>query len=123
MVASNIAFLFDVNKGLYYALAHKQRKGIDVKIVLNGVSQEALRYNTATVEFLKSIGVRDVKLTSRFTHIKLYIVDNHFIVDYHNLTSSPIANRFELSMTVKSRSLADPLDVLFEHLYREEESK
>jgi len=88
-LASYIASLSDVTKGVYYVLARKQKEGVDVRAVLNGVSREALRYNTATVEFLKSIGVRDVKLTSRFTHIKLHIIDNHFIVGYHNLTSSP----------------------------------
>jgi len=120
-VATYVASLSDATKGVYYALAYKQREGLDVKVVLNGASQESLRYNTATAEFLRSLGVRGVKLTSKFTHVKLYIADDYFIVGSHNLTASGYLSRYEVSVMVRSREMSDRLSELFHSILLSEE--
>ena len=61
-IVSYIASLSKATEDIYYGIAAKNRQGVDVKIVLNGVSQEALKYNNETKEFLEKLGVWNVKL-------------------------------------------------------------
>jgi len=122
-VATYIAALSDATKGIYYALAYKQKEGLDVKVVLNGASQESLKYNTVTADFLRSLGVRNIKLTSRFTHIKLYIVDDYFIIGSHNLSASSYLNRYEVSVMVRSREMSNRLSELFHDILLNEDAE
>lgn len=112
-IVSYVASLSRATKDIYYAIAERARSGVDVKIVLNGVSQEALKFNKETAEFLNSIGVRSVKLTSVYTHIKLYIVDDYFIIGSHNLSGSSLAGRFEASLMIHSKEMSNILSELF----------
>lgn len=112
-IASYIASLSKVTKDIYYAIAERARNGVDVKIVLNGVSEEALKFNRDTTDFLASIGIKNVKLTGVFTHVKLYIVDDYFIIGSHNLSGSPLMNRVEVSLMIHSKEMSDTLSELF----------
>ena len=122
-VATYIASRSRITEDIYYAIADRVRRGVDVKIVLNGASEEALKFNKETVDFLYSIGVKHVKLTQRFTHIKLYIVDNYFIIGSHNLSGSPFMNRFEISIMIHSKDMADNLSNLFNDLILYEDTR
>jgi phosphatidylserine/phosphatidylglycerophosphate/cardiolipin synthase-like enzyme len=115
-IATYIASKSRVTEDIYYGIAAKQREGVDVKIIMNGASQEALKFNEETKEFLEKLGVKHIKLTKRFTHIKLYIVDDYFIIGSHNLSGSPFMRRFEISIMIHSRDMANKLSELFNDL-------
>lgn len=113
-IATYVASVSKVLKNIYYGIALKFREGVDVKVVLNGASEEALRINVKTAEFLRNLGVSKVKLTKRFTHIKLYIIDNYFIIGSHNLTALPF--RQDISVMVYSKEMCGKLSKLFKEL-------
>lgn len=106
--ATYIATLNPRTEPLYYALARKRRSGVDVRVVLDGASGEADRYNRATAEFLLSLGV-PVARTQRFMHVKLYIVDDYVVVGSHNLTYARRGGRYEISVAIRSRRAAGVL--------------
>jgi len=116
-----IATLSKATRPLYRLLKEKESAGLDVALLLNGTSELSRRYNGPVAEYLRGLGLRRVLLSERFVHAKLIVVDDYVILGSHNLTSSSVAGRLELSMTIESRNLANALDTLFEHLYREEE--
>lgn len=95
-------------QALYYALARKRREGVDVKVILDGVSEEAKRYNKETIDLLRKLGV-PVSLTKKFMHVKLYIVDSTVILGSHNLTGRPRRRHHELSVLFESPVLSDRL--------------
>ena len=107
-LASYVASLGGVVEDVYYGLAAKRRSGVDVRVVLDGVSRGALRLNRGVVELLRSLGV-DCRLTRRLLHVKLYIVDDYSIVGSHNLVDPSATGRLDLSVMVYSRELADQL--------------
>ena len=119
-VATYVASLSDATKPIYYGLAYKWREGLDVAVILNGASQESLKYNTVTADFIRSLGVKNVKFTERFTHIKLYIVDDYFIIGSHNLSASSYLDRYEISLMVHSKRMSDKLAEFFRMLFMEE---
>jgi len=94
---------------------------VDIAVLLNGASELSRRYNEPVAEYLRDLGLRRILLSERFIHAKLIVVDDYVILGFHNLTSSSVASRLELSMTIESKSLANALDTLFEHFYSEEE--
>jgi len=119
-IASYIASLSRITTDIYYAMAERAHIGVDVRVILNGASKEALKYNESTAEFLKSIGVKNVKLTKRFIHIKLYIVDDFFIIGSHNLSGSPFMNRFEISLMIHSKEMSEKLTKVFNEVLSNE---
>ncbi|MEM1528260.1 MAG: phospholipase D-like domain-containing protein [Sulfolobales archaeon] len=118
-VASYVSTLSKKLKNIYYGLAYKQlREGVDVKVFLNGVSGEAVKHNVPTVEFLRGLGMKNVKLSSKYTHIKLYIIDDYFIIGSHNLSySSESMNSYEASIMMKSKAMSDKLAEFFNEVF------
>ena len=96
------------------------RAGKQVKIFLNGVSGEALKFNKPVAEHLSRRGC-DVRLSKKFHHIKLYIVDDHVIVGSHNMSGSG-ASRLELSFLFNDHFLAERMAELAERIIDEDTS-
>jgi len=122
-ITSYIASLSRITSDIYYAMAERARNGVDVRVLLNGASKEALKFNEVTAEFLRSVGVKNVKLTQRFTHMKLYIVDDYFIIGSHNLSGSPFMNRFEISLMIHSKEMSDKLSEVFKEMLLNERTE
>lgn len=122
-IATYVASCSGVVEDIYYGIASKNKHGVDVKIVLNGASQEALKYNSETREFLAKLGIENVKLTKKFIHVKLYIVDDYFIIGSHNLSGSSFAGRQEISLMIRSKPMADKLSILFNEMIVREEAE
>jgi len=119
-IATYIASSSKITTDIYYAMAERARSGVDVRILMNGASSEALKYNEATANFLKSIGIKSIKLTKRFSHVKLYIIDDYFIIGSHNLSGSPFMNRFEISLMINSKEMSDKLSNVFNEVLANE---
>lgn len=117
-LASYVATLTEQTKDIYYGLLYKQRHGVDVKLLLNGQKME---YNQPTIAFLREIGLRGARLLmERYTHMKLYIVDDRFIIGSHNLTA-PSENRYDVSLMIESMEAASVLSDMFLKLYNGDE--
>jgi len=112
-VASCIASLTKTTFDIYYAMAEKARKGVDVRVVLNGASEGVREFNEATANFLRSIGVDNVKLTEKSMCVKLYIVDDYFIIGSHNLSRPLFKNRYEVSLMIHSKNMSRVLSKVF----------
>jgi len=121
-IATYIASLSKATYDIYYAMAERARKGIDVRVILNGASKGALKFNEATANFLRSIGVKNVKLTEKFMHVKLYIVDDYFVIGSHNLSGSPFMNRYEISLLIHSKSVSGALSKVYREILANEQS-
>lgn len=96
------------------------RSGRDVKILLNGVSSEALKFNKPVAEYLERRGCK-VKLSTRFHHIKLYIVDDHVVIGSHNMSGSGVS-RLELSFLFSDHFFAERMRELAERIISEDTS-
>lgn len=114
-IATYIASLSPATEDVYYALAKRCRLGVDVKVLLDGVSGKADKYNSRTAEFLSSLGV-PVARSNRFMHVKLYIVDDRVIVGSHNLTATPRGG-YEVSVMLNSRRAASELGDFYLAMY------
>lgn len=119
-IATYIASLTSITEDVYYALARRRRSGVDVKVLLDGSSMEADRYNSRTVEFLNTLGVPTSR-SSKFLHVKLYIVDNYAIIGSHNLTSMKGRESYEISVMLNSKRACSRLSEFFLSLYNGEE--
>lgn len=97
-IATYIASVSRATEDIYYGIGAKYRDRLDIKIILNGTSQEALKFNKTTKQFLETIGVKNIKLTKKFMHIKLYIIDDYFIIGSHNLSGAPLKKRYDISI-------------------------
>ena len=123
-IATYIASLSGITEDIYYAIAARERAGVDVRILLNGASPEARKYNSKTFGFLsEKLGLKTVKLTERFMHIKLYIVDDYFIIGSHNLSGSSFLNRHDISIMIRSKPLSDLLANLFNDILVKEKTE
>jgi len=111
-IASYVAILSPHLTQLISELRRAVRRGVDVRVVLNGGSDYLREVNGPAYRSLSSAGI-PVRLTSVFTHAKLYVVDDVIITGSHNL-SPAVSSRFELSLMVRSGL---PVERVFEPLW------
>lgn len=121
LILSYLAATSKFVKPIFHALAGAVRSGAMVAVVLNGARGKVKSYNTSAKRYLNSLGVPTVKLTRKFNHAKLAVIDDIVIVGSHNLSGSSYGGRLEVSILVKSKRLADWMANLFWDVYTREE--
>ncbi|MEM4787707.1 MAG: phosphatidylserine/phosphatidylglycerophosphate/cardiolipin synthase family protein [Ignisphaera sp.] len=119
-----IATLSKASKRYYRLLKEKEEEGVDIAVALDGVFKTSRRYNIEVYNYLKSIGLNRIVLTSRHNHAKIIVIDNYTMIGSHNLTSSSLAGRMELAIVLRNTNLSNSMSYMIEDIIaRELENK
>lgn len=119
-VMTYLATLTGLTEPIYYAIARKVSQGVKAKVLLNMVSDEARKFNEPTVRFLKSIGVPTYLMTKRFTHAKVYVIDDNVVIGSHNLSAATATSHVELSVLIRDKGLADAMEEVIRRVLNED---
>ncbi|MEM4583995.1 MAG: phosphatidylserine/phosphatidylglycerophosphate/cardiolipin synthase family protein [Ignisphaera sp.] len=119
-----IATLSKASKRYYRLLKEKEEEGVDIAVALDGVFKTSRRYNIEVYNYLKSIGLNRIVLTSRHNHAKIIVIDDYTMIGSHNLTSSSLAGRMELAIVLRNTNLSNSMSYMIEDIIaRELENK
>lgn len=121
LILSYLASTSKFMEPVFRALAFAVERGVLVAVALNGARGKAKSYNTVAKRKLNSLGVSSVKLTGKFNHAKLAVIDDIVIIGSHNLSGSSYGGRMEVSLLVKSKRLSDWLTNVFWEVYTNDE--
>ncbi|MEM4970594.1 MAG: phospholipase D-like domain-containing protein [Sulfolobales archaeon] len=95
------------------ALISAARRGVDVLVILDGVRENAKRYNCGTARVLGRRGVNVWLSRGRSLHMKVYAADDTVIVGSMNVSSQ---ESLEAAIAIVSRDLAYAVHTMIREL-------
>lgn len=95
------------------ALVGAARRGVDVLVMLDGVKENAKRYNCGTARILGRRGVNVWLSRGRSLHMKVYAADDIVIIGSMNVSSQ---ESLEAAVAISSRDIAHAVHTMIRDL-------
>jgi len=112
-----LASLSKVTKKFYMLLREKADENVDIFVLLNGTEDMCLRYNRPVWEYMRNLGL-ETMLSKIPVHAKLLVTETMTLIGSHNLTSSSIAGRVELSVAFRNAEMSEALSYFFDNVWK-----